>query len=153
MPPTDETIAADWHVDDPHADLERWRKGVSRFVDAQADDATAMRECALLMCAGLRHCLIGPPRIEDDDQIVMTVGDVLVAALRATSSTGLDAELSAVIRLALAVARRFGVQPEELGGNGELDLFFDEVDSRMKFAMALASTRWSCDMATWFADG
>jgi hypothetical protein len=78
---------------------------------------------------------------------------VLVAALRATSSSGLDPDLCAVLRLSLAVARRFGVQPEELGGNGELDPLFEDIDSRMKYAMALAPTRWSCNMAVWFVSG
>lgn len=152
VPPTIESIAAEWEDDDLGADLERWRQGVDKFAEADAHDPSAMRECALLMCAGLKHCLTGPPPIDDDDQIVETAGDVLVAGLRATSGFGLDADLSAALRLALAIARRFGVQPEALGGNGELDLLFEDSDSRMKFAMALAPTPWSCDIAPWFAD-
>jgi len=150
--PTIESIASEWDFDDVEGDLQRWSSGVAMFADANADDVATMRNSAILMSAGLKHCLVGDPAIEEDDRIVDTVGDVLVASLRATSPDGLDDEMSAVLRLALAVARRFGVQPEDIGGNGELDVLFQDASSRMIFAMALAPTKWSCDMGAWFND-
>jgi hypothetical protein len=110
-----------------------------------------MRESALLLCEGLKHCLIGTPPI-DDDEIVDTTGNVLTAALHGAPADEWDEDLSRALRLALAVARRFGIQSEELGGNGELDLLFDDISNRMRMAMSLAPNRWSCDMSVWFTE-
>lgn len=152
LAPRDAEIVAEWAFDDPGQDLARWREGLTRFADADVTDTAEMRTSAYLMCDVLKHCVIGDPILDDDDEIVETIGNVLAALLHGTAVDDWEQDDEKVVRLGLAVARRFGVQPEELGGNGELDaLFYDSLD-RMRMAMAIARSKWSCDMSAWFAD-
>ena len=153
--PLDEAIAAEWATGPVEQDIGVWRAGLTAFDAADVDDAVAMRASAFQMCAGLQHCVVGPPPIGEDD-IFTTAGNVLSAGLR--SADGMerakwDGELDTVIRLALCVIRRLGVQPADVGGNGEMDLLFENEGDRMRMAMAMAPGRWSCDLARWFADG
>jgi Protein of unknown function (DUF2510) len=150
--PFDEDIFAEWSGNDPSAAMEHWSEGTSRFDSADVHDAAEMRASALLMCDALRLCLVGDPVLDNDDEIVETVGNTLTAALHGADDHDWDDEDEKIVRLALAVARRFGIQPEELGGNGELDLLFDDSFNRMCMAMSIAPTRWSTDLSVWFAD-
>ena len=90
--------------------------------------------------------------LDDDDEIVETVGNTLTAAFHGADDHEWDDEDCKIVRLALGVARRFGIQPEELGGNGELDVLFEDSFNRMCMAMSIAPTRWSTDLSIWFAD-
>ena len=150
--PLDEDIFAEWPVYDRSVARDRWRQGAERFESADVDDMDEMRSSALLMCDALKLCLIGDPILDDDDQIVETVGNTLTAAFYAAHESEWDQEVERIVRLALAVARRFGVQPEELGGNGELDVLFDEVNNRMRMAMSIATDRWSASLSAWFRE-
>lgn len=150
--PTDQEIIAEWRLLTAEDDLRMWQQGQSRFAAAEISDAAEMRASAFLLCEGLKHCLVGTPPFENDDTVVETIGNVLASALLGASSGEWDEELARPLRLGLAVARRFGVQPEELGGNGELDNLFEPADNRMRMAMALSPNRWSCDMSLWFAE-
>jgi hypothetical protein len=151
LAPRDAEIVAEWVFDDPGQDLTRWREGLARFAEADRSDTAELRASAYLMCDVLKSCVIGDPIVEDDNQIIETVGNVLAALLHGAADDWQEDD-EKVVRLALAVARRFGVQPEELGGNGELDaLFYDSLD-RMRMAMSIAQSKWSCDLSAWFAD-
>ena len=150
VPPLDEDIITEWSVGDPSVALERWRRGTALFDSADVDDIDEMRTSARMMCDALKLCLIGDPILDDDDQIVETVGNTLTAAFHAAHEYEWDDEDERIVRLALAVARRFGVQPEELGGNGELDVLFDDAYNRMRMAMSIAPDRWSTNLSTWF---
>lgn len=152
LAPRDAEIVAEWAFDDPGQDLARWREGLTRFADADVTDTAEMRISAYLMCDVLKHCVIGDPILDDDNEIVETTGNVLAALLHGTAVDDWQEDDDKVVRLALAVARRFGVQPEELGGNGELDALFYDSLNRMRMAMSLAQSKWSCDMSEWFAD-
>ena len=150
--PVDDEILTEWTLDDPQVALERWREGTGRYGLADIDDIAEMRRCALLLCEGLKYCLFETPILEDDDDVIETVGNTLAAALASSKDRYWDETVARLIRLALAVARRFGVQPEELGGNGELDPLFADPYGRMRMAMSVAPGPWSCDLAVWFAD-
>lgn len=151
--PLDRDILAEWAVEDPDQALARWREGTTRFHSAEVDHTDDMRASARLMCELLAHCLVGDPILEDDDEIVETIGNTLTASFNGVGEEAWGDEDQRVVRLALAVARRFGIQPEELGGNGELDRLFDDPANRMRMAMSVAPHRWSCDLSVWFADG
>jgi hypothetical protein len=149
--PTDQDIISEWTLGDPEVALLRWREGCAVF-DAAGEDPKELRASALLMCELLKHCLIGKPIVDDDDAIIDTAGDTLVGALNGASEGDWNDEDQRIVRLALAVARRFGVQSEELGGNGELGPIFEDIHDRMRMAMSVAPSKWSCDLSTWFAD-
>lgn len=149
--PREEDIAAGWPPVDVELARARWQEGSAAFAAASDDDAAAMRSAAHLLADPLRVSLLGDPLL-DDDAMVELAGNALAAIMCVPDAEWADVD-NAVVRLALALVRRYGVQPEDLGGNGELDLLFEDDHSRMRMAMAMAPTRWSCDLAPWFADG
>ena len=154
---SDRDILNQWTLDDAGVALSRWREGMARFdqLDETAADGEAdverLRDVARLLCVGLKHCLLGEPTL-DDDQVVETTGDVLALVLEPSDAEDWTSEDQQMLRLALGVARRWGVQPEALEGNGELDHHFQDPYHRMRMAMAVATGPWSCDLAAWFKE-
>lgn len=150
--PLVEDILAEWTFDDSGLAVDRWREGTSRFHAADLSEENEMFAGALMMCEVLKHCLSGDPILDDDDHVIETTGNTLTAVLHAADDESWGDEHEKIVRLALAVARRFGVQPESLGGNGELEQLFEHAQDRMRMAMSIAPSRWSCDLSVWFTD-
>jgi hypothetical protein len=150
--PSDEDIASEWPMNDPREALPRWSEGKARLAAADQSDIEALSASARLLCEALKHCLVGRPVLNDDD-IVDTAGMVLFAVVTVPDDRSWGGENERMARLALGVARRLGVQPEELGGNGELSPLFADSRNRMRMAMSVAPGPWSCDLSRWFAGG
>jgi hypothetical protein len=151
--PTDRDILAEWADVDPSTAVDALDEGLALFGVTDPDDRSGLRTCAALIGCGLSQCLVGPPLVPDDDVIVRAAGTVLTASLLGSGrETWTDAD-ERHVRLALAIARRFGVQADELGGTDELGELFEDPHDRMIMAMAVAPDGWSCDLRTWFAAG
>ena len=146
---TDEEILSEWPLGDLDVTLARWREGMHLFLHADPADTGSLRSSAGLMSHALAHCIVGVPVLHEND-VVETVGSTLSAELEGVDDGDWSVDDERRVRLALAVARRYGIQPEELGGNGELDLLFSTTRNRMRMAMAVCRTGWSCDLALWF---
>lgn len=143
-------IAREWAFDDRDQALARWRLGVARFAETDGEDINEAREIAVLLSDGIKYCTNRESILPDDDLIVQTTGNVLAAILSAREPSMWDEQERRILRLALAVSLVVGIQPEELGGNGELEVLFNDVTSRMRMAMAVSRVGWSCDLAAWF---
>jgi hypothetical protein len=142
---SDGQIVAEWSLSDA---AEQWARGVTRFENAA--DGREARDAAELLCIGLASCLTEAPVISDDELAVDAAGNVLAIVLGEQDPSLWDDDERRMLRVALAVARRTGTQPEALGGNGELDLLFDDAPARMRAALAVSTTGWPCDLARWF---
>ena len=157
--PTVEEILAEWSAGSAGADLARWREGMARYDAAPVENKAEMRASAEMMCAALPHylrgsnILAGSPNTEG--QLAQTIWNVLVASLLGNDQTTWNAEVERHVRLALAAARRAGLQPEALGGRGTLAKIFDDKGNQMLMEAALwclsTSGSKSFSLADWFA--
>lgn len=142
-------IAEEWPTLDPLEVPAVLQYAALQFAAADWDDRVAMRVVAAGLCGSIAHCLLGAAAVHDDS-IVEATSFSLNATLRDNDwDTWTDAD-DRHLRLALAVARRYGVQPVELGGNGELEDFFGEPRTRMLMAMAISRNGWCADLFQWF---
>jgi hypothetical protein len=157
--PTVEDILAEWRAGSAAEDLARWREGMARYDAAPIENRAEMRASAELMCAALAHYLRGNNILagspDTDGQVPQTIWNVLVASLLGNDQTTWDAEVERHVRLALAAARRAGLQPEALGGRGTLAKIFDDTGNQMLMVAALwrlsTSGPKSFTLADWFA--
>lgn len=153
--PTADQIIAEWHTDQPAADLARWQEGMARYNAAPLENRADMHTAAELMCMGLVHYLAGRPIIAADprhgeSELVQTIWNVLVAALLGNDQTTWGPRAARHVRLALAAARRGGFQSTELGGKGTLAKIFDDRGNQMLMAAALSPEPWSFSLSEWF---
>jgi hypothetical protein len=141
--PSTDQILAEWALGDPAADLARWQEGMSRYEAGPSAGRADMGETAELMCAALTHYVAGRSIVmgsagqSSEMAVARTVWNVLVAALQGSRGTGLNADSSRHLRLALAAARRGGYQSSDLGGNGSMSQIFD-AGSRTLMSTALS---------------
>jgi len=157
--PTVEEILAEWRAGSAAEDLARWREGMARYDAAPLANKAEMRASAEMMCAALPHYLRGSNILavspDTEGQLAQTVWNVLVASLLGNDQTTWDAEVERHVRLALAAARRAGLQPEALGGRGTLAKIFDDKGNQMLMEAALwylsTSGPKSFSLADWFA--
>lgn len=160
LEPTTEQILSEWPVGDPGADLARWREGMARYDAAELDDRAEMFASAELMCAALPHYLRGDLIMPDvpgrlaEAELVQTVWNVLVAALRGNDKTTWGPGSERHVRLALASARHGGMQTERLGGRGTLSRIFEDRGHQMLMIAALwavaSSGALSFTLDDWF---
>lgn len=152
MAPTADDIVAEWQPFDPDRDLPAWEEGRRRMELADLDDQVEMRACAALLCQGLKYAMSDPADVERLGELLIdTVALVLTAAVRGNDATSWGPEDERHARLALAVSRRFGLQSQDLGGDGTLDALFDEKGERMLMMAALSSEPWDFNLREWFA--
>lgn len=149
--PTQAEILDEWAKAEEAQDLVSWREGLVRFEAAALDDHQEMRACARLMCQGLKYAPVDPHVLEGfAERTAKTTANVLIAALNGNDQTTWCADDERHVRLALLVARESGIQPRDLGGNGELEALFEDKGNRMLMTASLSPTPWDFSLSTWF---
>ena len=139
--PTVAQILSEWTPGSAAEDLARWREGMTRYDAAPAENRTEMRASAELMCAALTHYLQGGNILAGSADLAadltQTIWNVLVASLIGNNEATWDAGAERHVRLALAAARRAGLQPETMGGRGTFDKIFADRGNQMLMQAAL----------------
>lgn len=147
---TTSEIAGEWALLDPAATEAALLQGLWLARPTENPDRATMLTAAATVCTAMSHCLTEEPRVSENVIIEGIAAGLNSTYLGNDWDSWTDADLRH-LRLCLAVARRFGVQSEELGGNSELEHFFDEPHERMTMAMSVSRTGWSTDLSAWFA--
>jgi hypothetical protein len=123
--------------------------GLEMIAETPRGDREGMRTGAAMVSSAIAHSVAHEPQIDAGEVVDALASTLGVTLLGNDASMWTDADERS-LRLALAVARRYGVQPVALGGNGELDEFFEDAQDRMTMAMAVCRDDWSYSLAYWF---
>jgi hypothetical protein len=155
--PTTAEILAEWQAQSVADDLARWQDGMKKYDAAPVEDFREMRASAELMCAALVHYVRGEPIFggswarDSDEDVGQTIWNVLVASLVGNDARTWGPEPERHVRLALAAAKKAGLQPAEFGGNDALSRIFDDKGNRMLMCSALSRQPMTFHLGGWFA--